>query len=384
MHSNKPHLVNWNNVCLPKKYAGLGLRTARDCNRALIAKLGWHMLSRSNKPWCQAFTYKYLRSDSFLSCNPTPSFSATWRSILKCRDVLHLGIRWRVGSGVQIQLWHYVWASNSKLLDFALTRIPRHLIDLLVAAIIHNSEWNLAQLTRLLPDNLLHVIAAIPLPITSHLEDTMNKLIFEAQRIRPLIITQQASKLALETKLAFEAKATLTLKTPRWVNWTPPPQHFLKLNIDGSHDHSSGKTTTGGLLHDHCGCWHHGFVINVGIATSFLAKLWGCKEGVKLAVSLGVQQLILEMDSLLAIQLIQARKVSTGAASMLLSDIFFLLDSFTSCSVHHTLREGNATVDYMASVVHNLELGTTFFPTPPMGISLILQNDCTRTMFSRN
>ncbi|GLT31849.1 hypothetical protein SLA2020_065570 [Shorea laevis] len=173
MHSNKPHLVNWNNVCLPKKYGGLRLRTTRDSNRALITKLGWHMLSGSNKPWCQAFTHKYLHSDSFLSCNSTLSSSTTWRSILKCRDVLHLGIRWRVNSGVQIQLWHDIWAGNSKLLDSALTSIPHHLINLPVAAIINNSEWNLAQLTGLLPDNLLHVIAAIPLPIAGHLEDTM-------------------------------------------------------------------------------------------------------------------------------------------------------------------------------------------------------------------
>ncbi|GLT98462.1 hypothetical protein SLE2022_159660 [Rubroshorea leprosula] len=94
MHSNKPHLVNWNNVCLPKKYGGLGLRIAKDSNRVLIAKLGWHMLFGSNKPWCYAFTHKYLHSDSFLSCNPAPSSFATWRSILKCRDVLHLGRWW--------------------------------------------------------------------------------------------------------------------------------------------------------------------------------------------------------------------------------------------------------------------------------------------------
>ncbi|GKV10204.1 hypothetical protein SLEP1_g21604 [Rubroshorea leprosula] len=206
--------------------------------------------------------------------------------------------------------------------------------------------------------------ASIFLATIWYLWKSKNKLIFEAQRIPPLIITQQASKLALETKLAFEAKATLTLKTPRWVSWTPPPQHFLKLNTDGSHDHSSGKTAVGGLIRDHCGRWHHGFAINVGITTSFLAELWGCRGGLKLAVSLGVQQLIVEMDSLLAIQLIQDRKVSTGVASVLLFDIFFLLYSFTSCSVHHTLREGNAAVDYMASIGPNLELCTTFSPTP--------------------
>ncbi|GLT29392.1 hypothetical protein SLA2020_042640 [Shorea laevis] len=171
MQSNKPHLVNWNDVCLPKKYGGLGLKSARDRNKVLIAKLGWHMLSRSKKLWCQAFIHKYLHSKSFLSCNPTPSSSVTWRSILKCRDVLHLGMRWRVGSGMQIRLWHDVWAGNSKLLEVALSPIPHHLLDLTVAAIINNSEWDLEQLTGLLPDHLLQTISAIPLPIQSRLPD---------------------------------------------------------------------------------------------------------------------------------------------------------------------------------------------------------------------
>ncbi|GLT78221.1 hypothetical protein SLA2020_497620 [Shorea laevis] len=65
MQSNKPHLVNWNDVCLPKKYGGLGLKSARDRNKALIAKLGWHMLSGSKKLWCQAFSHKYLHSNRF-------------------------------------------------------------------------------------------------------------------------------------------------------------------------------------------------------------------------------------------------------------------------------------------------------------------------------
>ncbi|GLT82851.1 hypothetical protein SLE2022_011850 [Rubroshorea leprosula] len=106
-------------------------------------------------------------------------------------------------------------------------------------------------------------------------------MIFEEQRVSPLAIVQQASKLAWEIKLAFAAQATLISKAPRWVIWTPPP-------LDGSHDHSSGKAAVGGLLRNHHGHWHHGFATNVGITTSFLAELWGCREGLKLAISLGV------------------------------------------------------------------------------------------------
>lgn len=36
----KQHLVAWKRVCLPKGEGGLGIRSARDMNKALIAKVG--------------------------------------------------------------------------------------------------------------------------------------------------------------------------------------------------------------------------------------------------------------------------------------------------------------------------------------------------------
>ncbi|GLT62306.1 hypothetical protein SLA2020_349540 [Shorea laevis] len=125
MNINKPHLVNWSDVCLPREHGGLGLRTARECNKALIAKLGWQLISGSKKPWCQAFNQKYLHSERFSSWKTTSSSSVTWRSILKCRDVLQLGIRWRVSSGMDIQLWSDIRAGSSTLLDSTMAPVPQ-------------------------------------------------------------------------------------------------------------------------------------------------------------------------------------------------------------------------------------------------------------------
>jgi hypothetical protein len=51
--------------------------------------------------------------------------------------------------------------------------------------------------------------------------------------------------------------------------------------------------------------------------------------------------------------------------------------------VVHTLREGNACVDYLAKLgAHNL---VPYAPisTPPAGMSLLLLNDASETLFSR-
>ncbi|GLU24096.1 hypothetical protein SLE2022_400600 [Rubroshorea leprosula] len=533
IQTNKPHLVHWNDVCLPRRYGGLGVRSAKECNKALIAKLGWQILSGGEKPWCQAIKHKYLHSANFSSCKPTPSSSITWRSILKTRDVVQLGTRWRVGSGCNIQLWNDIWVGNSTLLESTIAPVPQHLLGMKVSDIISNSNWNLIQLTDLLPENVLQLIAAIPLSITGHLNDQIywnaascgdftvksafsliqqsripnaprpedwtwiwhlgctervklfvwllwrgkvltnsvrferhmaptpvcprceqspetplhllrdcfysrlvwesvsllptdffslnfdswlkrnaitpgrktnspnlwpfvflatiwhlwksrNKLVFEGQRIPPHLAANQAHSFALESRFALESVNLIhDTRAPRWVSWNPPPHPYLKLNTDGSHNHHSGKAAAGGLIRDHNGRWVHGFAVNVGLTTSFLAELWGCREGLKLAHSLGIQQLVLEMDSLLAIQLIQNRQVSAGPASVLLTDIFVLIDFFSSCLVQHTLREGNLAADFMASMGHELTLGTTPFPTPPVDIHMILQSDHLGTMFLR-
>ncbi|GLT30109.1 hypothetical protein SLA2020_049290 [Shorea laevis] len=534
LQSNKPHLVSWTDVCSPREHGGLGLRMARENNRALIAKLGWQLLQGKDKPWCKALTQKYLRSETFTNCSLSPSSSATWRSILKCRDVLRLGVRWRVGSGQHIKLWQDIWVGDKILLDHASNSVPPYLLNSSVADIIDsNGNWQLDQIGEFLPAHVLHLIHAVPLSTVGSIEDNIywhnsttgeftvssafkliqqqklhaaqseedwlwiwklccsekiktfvwllkrgrvltnsvrfdrhlaptptcprceqspetpthllrdcyysrmvwdsmaplppdfftlsfdnwlkknsrrcrtssalqenwfclflatiwniwksrNKLVFDELKIPPQAVSRQSQLLAIEMKLALGASVVSFSKDPRWVRWIPPQQPFLKLNTDGSRNHTTGGAAAGGLIRNHCGIWIHGFAVNVGVSSSFLAELWGCREGLKLAHSLGVQHLILEMDSLVAVQFIQSRKIAAGPASVLLADIFLLLDAFTSCNVLHTLREGNFAADFMASIGHDLPIGTAFYPSPPLGIDLILQDDCMGTMFLRN
>ncbi|GLT44236.1 hypothetical protein SLA2020_181450 [Shorea laevis] len=77
--------------------------------------------------------------------------------------MLSLGMRWRVGFGLGIRLWHDVWAGNTRLLDVALNPIPQHLLQMSVSDIINQSTWQLDQLAPLLLNHVLKLIAAIPL-----------------------------------------------------------------------------------------------------------------------------------------------------------------------------------------------------------------------------
>ncbi|GLT70676.1 hypothetical protein SLA2020_427380 [Shorea laevis] len=532
--ANKPHLVNWHSICLPRDQGGLGIRLAKDNNRALIAQLGWQLLSHSEKPWCKAFTYKYLQHESFMSCRISSACSATWKSILKCRDVLKLGLRWRVGTGENIKFWQDTWVGDKPLLDVALIPVLEDQIDVPVShVILPDQTWNTSILQQLLPQPAVEQILALPLPTFGQQEDgiywvgshngvfsvksafyllqhqsiilhnhlgnwswiwklqcaekiklfiwllrrgrlftnslrferhfassplcprceqaqetplhllrdcyysrlvwestlflpsgffnldlnawlfqnatstslleeshqrwsmlflallwyiwkSRNALIFEGKRYPPQTVLQQANSLALNTRLALVTQILGHSRAPRWVRWYPPDFPFLKLNTDGALSHVAEKASAGGLIRDHEGRWVHGFALCIGKQSSFIAELWGCRAGLRMAFDLGITHLILEMDSLLIVQMLQARKGVEGLASTLFLDILHLLDNFSEYRIQHTLREGNSAADYMAAIGQNLSQDVTLFATPPVGISSILHRDAIGTSFLRS
>jgi hypothetical protein len=63
-------LKAWNSICIPKVLGGLRSRKMRDVNLALIAKLGWKMLTNPDSLWVAPLKGKYLHSNSFLSPHP--------------------------------------------------------------------------------------------------------------------------------------------------------------------------------------------------------------------------------------------------------------------------------------------------------------------------
>lgn len=60
----KIHSIAWERVCLPKEQGGLNVRDTRKVNLALLAKLGWQILSNKNSLWIEAVKKKYLKNEN--------------------------------------------------------------------------------------------------------------------------------------------------------------------------------------------------------------------------------------------------------------------------------------------------------------------------------
>lgn len=134
----KQHLIAWKRVCMPKKEGGLGIKRARDMNKALLAKLGWRLLHDHISLWARVLRKKYKVGDmhNMAWMVPKSCWSSTWRSVgIGIREVVLLGQSWVIGNGSDILFWKDKWLLNEPLLekvtvDIPMDRLDEHVSDL--------------------------------------------------------------------------------------------------------------------------------------------------------------------------------------------------------------------------------------------------------------
>ncbi|KAE8668450.1 hypothetical protein F3Y22_tig00112319pilonHSYRG00071 [Hibiscus syriacus] len=84
--------------------------------------------------------------------------------------------------------------------------------------------------------------------------------------------------------------------------WLPPSEGWEKLNTDVARRNTDGKAACGGVIRDLNEKWRIGFKKFIGICSTMEAELWGVYTGLRCAWEQGIQQLIVEVYSLEAIQ----------------------------------------------------------------------------------
>ncbi|KAI5339005.1 hypothetical protein L3X38_018277 [Prunus dulcis] len=151
-------------------------------------------------------------------------------------------------------------------------------------------------------------------------------------------------------------------KVEAWFAWEPPPAGVFKLNVDGSRKVASGHIGAGGVLRDVSGDWCSGFAINLGKGQILEAELWGLFFGLRMAVEKGFNNLIVEMDSVVAIQLVQQHdSLTLHPLASLVSSCWQLMHKLENCSLHNIFREKNSVADQLAALSYNLDLGICIF-----------------------
>lgn len=103
---------SWKAICRPKSVGGLGFRSSFAMNEALLAKMGWAMLTDADKLWVQLLKSKYCKGRPFSYVPQRSSDSWLWTGILNSRTLLGKGSCYLVGDGSKIDLWEDPWGLN--------------------------------------------------------------------------------------------------------------------------------------------------------------------------------------------------------------------------------------------------------------------------------
>ncbi|KAL8128040.1 hypothetical protein AgCh_014833 [Apium graveolens] len=87
-------------------------RLTKDFNIALLGKQGWRFISRPESLVAKVFKAKYFLKVSFLEAERGNNSSYIWRSVWEAKSVLLAGLKWSVGSGVNIKISGQPWLGD--------------------------------------------------------------------------------------------------------------------------------------------------------------------------------------------------------------------------------------------------------------------------------
>lgn len=110
------HKVAWKEVIKPKKLGGLGVKSMKDLNSALIAKLCWRFMRKDGDIWVSVLTNKYMNS----ALGASNGASVIWKGIKRSFDeIIIKGARWIVKDGRSINFWCDPWVGDVPLLNWS-------------------------------------------------------------------------------------------------------------------------------------------------------------------------------------------------------------------------------------------------------------------------
>uniref|UniRef100_A0A803PHD5 Reverse transcriptase zinc-binding domain-containing protein n=1 Tax=Cannabis sativa TaxID=3483 RepID=A0A803PHD5_CANSA len=101
--------MSWNKLCKHKHKGGLGFKDLRQYNLALLGKQAWRLLVHDSTLVSKVFKARYFPNSSFLSASLGSNPSYIWRSIFEAKDLIMVGARSSIASGIQTSILEDPW-----------------------------------------------------------------------------------------------------------------------------------------------------------------------------------------------------------------------------------------------------------------------------------
>jgi ribonuclease HI len=158
--------------------------------------------------------------------------------------------------------------------------------------------------------------------------------------------------------------------------WKKPPEGLLKLNVDASFIAESGTGSTAAVIRDHTGGWiaggqnylHH-------VADAPTAEAMALRDGLKLAVQIGCNRIIIQSDCMQVVSTMEEGGFSASTAAPIYDECSLLWRDFSSISIEHCNREINMVAHALAKNAVSSKSSCNWADEPPSFLIAILAND---------
>ena len=188
-------------------------------------------------------------------------------------------------------------------------------------------------------------------------------------------------------------KFVFCVETPRGLNrhvikrvrWEKPPHGWVKLNTHRAAEGNPGLAGYGGLIRDDHDNWMAGFARRIGTCTSFVAELWGLRDGFTLCNNLNIPSLIVELDAKAIVDILQNSNYENSTLFPILDDYRQLIGGrgFHQVQVKHCYRQANRCANRLARLRIVQNLNFVCFDSLPEEIRNVLDEDCNGRFFNR-
>ena len=133
-------------------------------NDSLLAKQAWRLLHNRSSLFYKVFKARFFPNCSIMEAKDSRGGSYAWRSILKGRDVIQRGARWRVRDGKSINIWQHRWIPR-KTSSLVVSYPIESMENCSVAVLIDESErrWNKELIDGIFSQEKVAIIKKIPL-----------------------------------------------------------------------------------------------------------------------------------------------------------------------------------------------------------------------------
>ncbi|KAF5443149.1 hypothetical protein F2P56_035733 [Juglans regia] len=140
------------------------------------------------------------------------------------------------------------------------------------------------------------------------------------------------------------------------IGWEKPSPGVLKLNVDGAIFNDQQGAGVGIILRDAVGevllaVSKKGHAVNDPPDVELLAML----RGLQLCIPLGIEELILESDSLLMITQLQEKEESWSLLGNIIKETKLLMARFYCCTIQHVGCKGNEAAHSLARYAWHID-----------------------------